>query len=188
MFFQIDRAIDMVEKKIDYLRKPWVRTFPKIPFPSKLDRFFIQKNEFQKFWPFWIHERGHIWRKNINFLSRLPNFSFDPFVYRSNLRTTKIYRIFSALKCIYLELSTGKNRKSGGILVITARVNFFVFIVSAFRSNMARLNLKILKNHYHGVKIQQKSLHKNAITKKLFRKWNTLGCFICIKSENIIFL
>ena len=117
MFFQIDGATGMAHWKIDYLRKPWNRTFPKIPFPSKLDRFFIQKKVFQKFWPFWIHERGHIWRKNINFLSRLPNFSFDPFVYRSNLRTTKIYRIFSALKCIYLELSTGKNRVSEGVLV-----------------------------------------------------------------------
>ena len=29
----------MVEKKIDYLRKPWVMPFPKIPFPSKLDLF-----------------------------------------------------------------------------------------------------------------------------------------------------
>ena len=116
MFFQIDGATGMAHWKIDYLRKPWNRTFPKIPFPSKLDRFFIQKKVFQKFWPFWIHERGHIWRKNINFLSRLPNFSFDPFVYRSNLRTTKIYRIFSALKCIYLELSTGKKSCFWGCL------------------------------------------------------------------------
>ena len=37
MFFQIDGAIDMVEKKIDYLRKPWTIPFPKIPFPSKSD-------------------------------------------------------------------------------------------------------------------------------------------------------
>ena len=49
MFFLIDGAIDMVEKKIDYLRKPWVRTFPKIPFPSKsglyskLQPWFFQK-------------------------------------------------------------------------------------------------------------------------------------------------
>ena len=37
MFFGIDGTIDIVETKIDYLRKPWVMPFPKIPVPSKLD-------------------------------------------------------------------------------------------------------------------------------------------------------
>ena len=46
MFFLIDGAIDMVEKKIDYLRKPWVRTFPKIPIPSKLDLFIKNQSWF----------------------------------------------------------------------------------------------------------------------------------------------
>ena len=41
MFFGIDRAIDMVETKIDYLRKAWVIPFPKIPFrqnPTKISK------------------------------------------------------------------------------------------------------------------------------------------------------
>ena len=29
----------MVETKIDYLRKPWLMPFPKIPFLSKLDLY-----------------------------------------------------------------------------------------------------------------------------------------------------
>ena len=56
MFFQIDGAIDMVEKKIDYLRKPWTMPFLKIPFASKsglyskLQPWFFQKRPiFQKF-------------------------------------------------------------------------------------------------------------------------------------------
>ena len=57
----------------------------------------------------------------------------------------------------------------------------------AFRSSVACQNLKILKNHYHCVKLQQKWLHKNAIQKKLFSKCYTLGCNICIKSEKITF-
>ena len=105
-----------------------------------------------------------------------------------NLRRQKGLRIVPALKCAYLELSTGKNRESGGISVNTPRVNFCISMVSAFKSRLGRLNLKILKNHYHCVKLQQKPLHKNAIQKKLFQKWNTLGCFICIKSEKITFL
>ena len=40
MFLQIDRAMDIVEKKIDYLRKPRVMAFQKIPFPSKSDLYF----------------------------------------------------------------------------------------------------------------------------------------------------
>jgi hypothetical protein len=37
MLSQIDGAINMVEKKIEYHYKPWVMPFSKIPFPSKLD-------------------------------------------------------------------------------------------------------------------------------------------------------
>ena len=33
----------MVEKQIDYLRKPWVMPFPKIPFSSKLDLYFYTR-------------------------------------------------------------------------------------------------------------------------------------------------
>ena len=46
MFFLIDRAIDMVEKKLDYLRKAVGIPFPKISFPSKLDVFFKNQTWF----------------------------------------------------------------------------------------------------------------------------------------------
>ena len=50
MFFQIDRAIDMAHKKIDYPRKPWTRTFPKMPFPSQSDLFFMLRPWFFENW------------------------------------------------------------------------------------------------------------------------------------------
>ena len=54
--------------------------------------------------------------------------------------------------------------------------------------DMPRLNMKISKNHHYGVKLQQKWLHKDASTKKLFRNWHSLGCANCIKSEKKILL
>ena len=66
--------------------------------------------------------------------------------------------------------------------------HFWTLVVSAFRPSVGHLNLKILKNDYYGVKVQQKWLHKNANVKKLFSKCNTLGCYICIKSEKITFV
>ena len=122
------------------------------------------------------------------FSSQNPTFVFNAFICVINLRSQKLLKIFLASKCAYLELSSGKNRESGGISVNTPRVNFCISIVSAFKSRLGRLNLKILKNHYYRVKLQQKTLQKNAIQKKLFQKWNTLGCFICIKSEKITFV
>ena len=75
------------------------------------------------------------------------------FVCRIDLRNTKRRRIFSATKCAYCELSTGKNRKSGGILVDTVRGNFCISMAPGFSSSVGHLNLKIFKNHYNGVKV-----------------------------------
>ena len=104
------------------------------------------------------------------FSSQNPTFLYNAFICVINTKSQKLLEIFSALKCVYLELSTGKNRESGGISVNTPRVNFCISMVSAFKSRLGRLNLKILKNHYHCVKPQQKPVHKNAIQKKTFSK------------------
>ena len=50
------------------------------------------------------------------------------------------------------------------------RGNFCLSMVPSFKSSAASLNLKIWKNHYYIVKLQEKWLYKNAIAKKLFWK------------------
>ena len=129
----------------------------------------------------------HILKFLKNFFFFPPHFLRNSFVLRINRWSQKLLKIFSASKCAYLELSAGKNRESGGISVDTGRGNFCISMAPAFRSSVACQNLKILKNHYHCVKLQQKWLHKNAKEKKLFSKCYTLGCNICIKSEKITF-
>ena len=67
MFFQIDGAIDMAHKKIDYPRKPWTRTFPKMPFPSQSDLFSCSAPGSSKIGPKspdWPNEKFHKILKN----------------------------------------------------------------------------------------------------------------------------
>ena len=122
------------------------------------------------------------------FSSQNPTFLFDALICVINTRSQKLLEIFSALKCVYLELSTGKIRNLGFIFVNTPRVNFCISRVPDFTSSARRSNLKILKNPYHTVKLQEKWVHKNATAKKLFWFCYTLGCNICIKSEKITFV
>ena len=135
------------------------------------------KRECKKTFYFLMHPRVHqtpqIWQNYI-----WPKFeifdmvffpvsfiSFDPLVLSISLRSKKRLRIVSALKCGHLELCTGKNRKSGAIFVNTARVNFCISMPLDFSSRAPPLNLKILKNHYYGVKIQKKWLHQTRVQK-----------------------
>ena len=90
----------------------------------------------------------HILKFLKNFFFFPPHFLRNSFVLRINRRSQKLLEIFSASKCAYLELSTGKNRKSVGILVNTPRVNFCIAMAPAFRSSVGHLNLKIFARFY----------------------------------------
>ena len=91
-----------------------------------------------------------------NFFFIVLHFLKNSFIFLINPRNKKLLEIFSASKCAYLELSTVKIKNLGVFLVNTPRVNFGISMALAFRSKAPPLNLKILKSHYHGVKI-----HKN---------------------------
>ena len=105
-----------------------------------------------------------------NFFFIVPYFLKNSFIFLINPRNKKLLEIFSASKCAYLELSTGKIKNLRVFLVNTPRVNFCISMALAFKSSVGRSNLKILKNHYHRVKLQQKWLKKNTTKKKTFLK------------------
>ena len=67
------------------------------------------------------------------------------------------------------------------------RGNFCLSMASAFRSSVGPQDLKIFNFNYYERNKQQKWHNKIAILEKKFWKWNTLGCFISIKSEKITF-
>ena len=86
-----------------------------------------------------------------NFFFIVPYFLKNSFIFLINPRNKKLLEIFSASKCAYLELSTGKIKNMRVFLVNTPRVNFCISMALAFKSSVGRSNLKILKNHYHRV-------------------------------------
>ena len=85
----------------------------------------------------------HILKFLKNFFFFPPHFLRNSFVLRINRRSQKLLEIFSALKCAYLELSTGKNRKSVGISVDTPRANFCISMAPTFKADLSSSN-KIL--------------------------------------------
>ena len=113
--------------------------------------------------------------------------SFNFFVFKINVRNKTMLQIFSALKCVYLELPTGKNRKSGGISVNTPRVNFCIAMAPAFRSRLGHLDLKIFARFYFQSKPWEAGQLFRGTIKFLNFECYTLGCNICIKSEKLTF-
>ena len=85
----------------------------------------------------------HILKFLKNFFFFPPHFLRNSFVLRINRRSQKLLEIFSASKCVYLELSTGKIKNLEVFLVNTPRVNFCISMVPDFKADLS-LSSKIL--------------------------------------------